>query len=328
MSEELRALADALACPDGRSGSALAVELGVTRAAVWKRIERLRALGLAIEPGPGRRYRLARQVDWLEPERIRRALSRGARARLGALELHFELGSTSSEWSRRAGALAYGSVCVAESQSAGRGRRGRSWRSPLGGGVWCSVLWRYEQGLSALAGLSLAVALALRRGLHELEIGPVGVKWPNDLQFQGRKLGGILVEASGESAGPCNVVIGFGINVHAAPRAVDVGQPIACTDEIAGTSARPAPDRNAIATALLDALLPALARFGDEGFAPLAREWQDADGLAGQRIEVQAGGERYVATAMGVDGAGCLRVRAGGRERALASAEVSVRASS
>ena len=323
MSDELRALADALACPDGRSGSALAAELGITRAAVWKRIERLRAMGLAVEAGPRRRYRLARAVDWLSRERIRRALGRAARERLGALELHFELDSTSSEWSRRAPSLARGSVCLAERQSAGRGRRGRGWSSALGDGVCCSVLWRYDQGLSALAGLSLMVALAARRALHGLGLAPVALKWPNDLQYQGRKLGGILVEASGESAGPCSVVIGIGINAHGVP--ADTGQAVACTDEIARDPGRAAPDRSAIVVALLDEMLPALERFGESGFAPLRREWQEADALRGRNIEVHAGGERYAATATGVDDAGCLRVRVGGRERALASAEVSVR---
>jgi len=326
VSDSLRELADALAQPEGQGGSALAAELGVTRAAVWKRIERLRAMGLAIEPGARRRYRLARPIDWLDRERIRRALSREARAVLGTLELHFELDSTSSEWSRRGPALASGSVCLAEWQSAGRGRRGRAWSSTLGAGICCSVIWRYEQGLSALAGLSLAVALALRRGLHALGLAPVGLKWPNDLQHRDVKLGGILVEASGESTGPCSVVIGFGVNVHDVPQAVDYpGRAITCADRIAEDGGHHAPDRNAIAAALLDALLPALARFGQEGFAPLRREWQEADALAGHRIEVQAGGESYAATAAGVDDAGCLRVRVGGRERTLASAEVSVR---
>jgi len=326
VSGHLRALVDALARPGGQSGSALAAELGVTRAAVWKRIERLRAMGLAIEPGAGRRYGLAHAIDWLDPEQVRRALSAPARALAGTIESHFELDSTSSEWLRRAPALANGSVCLAEFQAQGRGRRGRRWAAPLGSGLCCSVLWRHEQGLSALAGLSLAVALALRRGLHTLGLAPLVLKWPNDIQYGGCKLGGILIEASGESTGPCSVVIGFGVNVRPmhAPNGVD--QPVACTDDIARDVGREPPGRNAIAVALLDALLPALGRFSAEGFAPLRNEWREADALAGRRIDVHASGGTYTATALGVDDAGCLRVRVRGEDRVLASAEVSVRA--
>jgi BirA family biotin operon repressor/biotin-[acetyl-CoA-carboxylase] ligase len=326
MSADLRALALRLARPEHASGNALAAEFGITRAAIWKRIERLRALGLSIVSEPGRGYRLGAPIDWLEPARIRRQLSRPARALLGLLEVHFELDSTSSEWLRRAPQLPQGSVCLAESQSAGRGRRGRAWQSPLGSGLYLSLLWRFDGGLSALPGLSLAIAVAVRRALLTLGLSGVALKWPNDLWFERRKLGGILIEASGESAGPCTVIVGVGLNlILPAATAELIGQP--CTDlrVLARACNTRNPDRNALAAALIEALLPALAEFGREGLAPFLREWRAADALAGHEVLLESGGSRSKARALGVDAIGRLRVAADGRERLVASAEVSIR---
>jgi BirA family biotin operon repressor/biotin-[acetyl-CoA-carboxylase] ligase len=177
------------------SGSALAQSLGVTRAAVWKQIEALRALGAPIEADIGRGYRLAWPFEALDQTVIRAQLGATLRKRLGDFDVRWQIGSTNSELLQRAAQAAPDlSVCLAEMQTAGRGRRGRDWVSPLGGNVYFSLLKRFGTGMGTLAGLSLVAGVALVQAITDCAVAGVGLKWPNDVLADGRKLAGILVE--------------------------------------------------------------------------------------------------------------------------------------
>lgn len=318
----------ALARPGGASGSELAARFGVTRAAVWKRIEVLRAAGLPVEAVAGRGYRLAASPDLLDADAIRAVLPAGSRALLAALVVDAEVDSTSSALLRDASAgAASGSVRLAETQTAGRGRRGRAWLSPVAANVYLSVLWRFGGGLSALAGLSIAVGVAAARALQACGAAGVRLKWPNDLVLDGRKLGGILVDAAGEWQGPCHAVVGIGVNVRMPP-AVGAGIDQPWTDLAQALAPAEPPSRNAVAAALLGELLPALARFEADGLAPFRAGFDALDALAGRAIDVHDGGVPWPARAAGLCEDGRLRVLAAdGREHRLAAAEVSVRGS-
>ena len=314
MSAGLEQLAAALGEPGGVSGAELARRFELTRAAVWKRVEQLRALGLEVEAAAGRGYRLAQPVEWLDA------------ARIGpGCETYFQIDSTSNELLRRGATAASGTVVFAEAQSAGRGRRGRAWRSPLGANLMFSVLWRFDAGFAALAGLSLAVGVALAEALEGVGVPRVMLKWPNDLQVDGRKLGGILVEVSGEASGPCAAVIGVGINGRMSELAgAGIDQPWI---DLARAAPSELPGRNAIAAALLGALLPALARFEREGLAPFRDAFASRDALARRPVRVHAADGAWDGVAEGVDASGQLLVRdAAGALRAVGSGEVSVRA--
>lgn len=313
-----------LESPGGVSGERAARELGVSRAAVWKHIEKLRALGLAVAAQAGRGYRCEVPVQWLDAERMRAALSPAARDRLHALEVHFELDSTSSELARRAAEGAPGGiVCFAETQGQGRGRRGRAWHSPLGANLYFSVLWRFDEGLSAMSGLSLAVGVALAGALRALG-ADVALKWPNDLVARGRKLGGVLVEVGGEWQGPCHAIVGIGINLRMPADAPAIDQPYVDLATLLGDAM---PSREACAVALLDALLPALARFAAHGAGEFLAAWPAFDALAARDVQVLAGERRVVGTACGIDAQGRLLVSLpDGTVEPFGSAEVSVRA--
>lgn len=319
-------LLDALAAGTPLSGSALASRFGVTRAAIWKQVAQLRALGLAIEARAGEGYRLAVPFERLDAARIRAAMPAAARARLGSLDVAWQLDSTNSALLRRAGDdPRSGLACLAEIQSAGRGRRGRSWRLPLGGGIALSLLLRFDSGMAALAGLSLAAGVALMRafddlGIDALSIGGVGLKWPNDAQVDGRKLAGILVELGGDYLGPCHAVIGIGVNLRLGE---DPGIDQPWTD-LAALGA--APSRNALAGALLARLLEMHAQFVEHGFAAFAETYARYDVLRGRPLRVLGahGGERH-GVALGVDAGGRLRVAGDEGEIAVDSGEVSVR---
>lgn len=311
-----------LAASGEASGAALAARLGVTRAAVWKQIERLRGLGVGIDAVAGRGYRLARPLALLDAGTIRAGLSPDARRHLRGLEVHFELDSTNSELLRRPRGAAHGVVCFAEHQLRGRGRRGRAWQSPLGANLCVSFGWRFDGGAAALSGLSLAVGVAAVEALERMQVEGVALKWPNDLVAGGRKLGGVLIELGGEMAGPCDAVVGIGLNV-AMPRAAAAAIDQPWTDV---ATLAPSVARGALAAALVDAMLPALACFERDGYAAFRAAYDRADALRGVPVTVDAGRERVAGVALGVDERGLLRVRVGDAERRYASGEVSVRA--
>lgn len=289
---------------DGRfhSGEDLGKALGVGRAAVWKRLRALRDTGLEFDSVPGRGYRLAEPLELLVPEIIIGALAAGTRERLGPLEIHYEIDSTNSEWLRRAASLPSGAVCFAESQRAGRGRRGRDWLSPCARNLYLSVLWRFPRGPETLGGLSLAVGLAVRAALEDAGVPGVTVKWPNDVLYRGSKLAGALIELSGEAGGASCVIVGVGINVSM-PRehAAAIAQPWTDASRAAGTTI----SRNRLAAAVLDRLCAALACFGEHGLAPFLPEWRRHDALHGQPVTL-LGTEASHGIVRGVDVDGAL----------------------
>jgi BirA family biotin operon repressor/biotin-[acetyl-CoA-carboxylase] ligase len=312
----------ALSAQHAVSGSTLARRLGVTRAAVWKQIEALRALGAPIQALSGRGYLLAWPFEPLDESAIRAGLDSTLRKRLRSVNVHWQIDSTSSALLQRA---AHGapdlSVCVSEMQSAGRGRRGREWVSPLGGNVYFSLLKRFDAGMGALAGLSLVAGVALVQALADCGVTRVGLKWPNDVLADGRKLAGILVELGGEFLGPCHAVIGIGINLRL-PQAIKVGQPSIDLASLCGGSA---PSRNGLIAHLLTRLAAALDGFEREGFAPFRREFARHDLLAERSVRVQTPNGVREGVAEGVDDRGALCVRHAGVSSVYESAEVSVR---
>ena len=303
------------------SGSELARRLGVTRAAVWKQIEALRALGAPIQAQAGAGYRLDWPIEALDATRIRAALGAPLRRRMNSIQVHWQIDSTSSALLRAAAAGAPDlAVCLAETQSAGRGRRGRAWQSPLGGNVYLSLLKRFTHGMGALAGLSLVAGIALLEALRDCGVDGLGLKWPNDVLADGRKLAGILVELGGEFLGPCHAVIGIGINLRL-PRGTAIDQPHV---DLATLCAQP-PSRNLLVARLLARLCAALERFASDGFAAFADDFARHDLLRGHAISVRDAAGSRDGVAAGVDARGALRVRHGQATQAYDSAEITVR---
>lgn len=315
MRDGLEALLDRLADGERHTGVQLAEALGVTRAAVWKRIEALRELGLAIESGP-RGYRLERPFRPLDEAAVRSALDEPELA----LEIRFLVDSSNTQLalSRRNDQRAQ--VLLAEAQSAGRGRRGRAWRSPPGSGIYLSLAWRFESGLTGLAALSLVAGLAAASVLRELGAAGVGLKWPNDLWAGEAKLGGILIDISGTAEGPCEAIIGLGLNVDLP--AVD-GIDQAWTDL---TRLGLYVDRNALAAALINRLSIFCERLDRLGFGDFAALWRQFDLLQGRHVRVESA--RGVVTegrADGVDQQGRLALVNNAEHCWISQGEVSVR---
>jgi len=306
------------------SGDVLAQETGLTRAAMWKRIEALREAGVEIDAQAGRGYTLRHPIELLQADAIIDALPPFARAGLASLEIAWSLDSTNSELLRRETPAHGVAALIAERQTGGRGRRGKTWASPLAAHLYLSLSRQFSGGLARLGGLSLVAGVATAEALHEAGYADVRLKWPNDLVVDGRKLGGLLVEGGGEHAGPVRAVIGLGLNVRMpAAMAATLDQP---WTDLAGLKGGLAPSRNAIAARLLSHLLPALDRFDAEGLAPFLATYARFDALTGREVVVHLAGESQIGIATGIADDGALRVRVEGQERIFHAGEVSVRA--
>jgi BirA family biotin operon repressor/biotin-[acetyl-CoA-carboxylase] ligase len=305
------------------SGERLAEQAGVTRAAIWKQIQALRSRGVPIEARGAAGYRLPWPLQMLDAKRIRAAVPAAARKRLGELEVHWELDSTSSELQRRGATLADLSIVIAETQSAGRGRRGRAWLSPPGLNLYLSCLKRFDAGFAALSGLSLAVGVILLRALESLGIAEAGLKWPNDVLARGGKLAGILVELSGEYQGPCAAVIGIGLNLRLTEALREqAGQPVC---DLATLAPGEPPDRNRVAAALIAALAEGLTQFEHEGFGGFVEDYAARDLLKDAPLRVQGAQGTLEGIGAGVDERGALLVRNADGTHRIDSADVSVR---
>lgn len=319
--QELLAL---LATGEAVSGAQLAERAGVTRAAIWKQVEALRARGVPVQARGAAGYCLPWPLQLLDAARIRAALPRACAARLGALEVHWELDSTSSELQRRQGEAADLSVVLAETQAAGRGRRGRQWLSPPGLNLYLSCLKRYERGFAALAGLSLAVGVMVLRAIESFGITGAGLKWPNDVLAAHGKLAGVLVELSGEYQGPCTAVVGVGLNLRLTDTLrAQAGQP-AC--DLATLAGERLPDRNLVAARLIAALAAGLQEFERDGFASFADEYARHDLLLERSLKLSGARGPLEGIGAGVDARGALQLRL--RDGTLASvdsADITVR---
>ena len=305
-----------------RSGEAIARGLGRSRATLNEALKIAPLLGVDLFRVRGKGYRLASPIEFLDAKAIAAALGpAAARVRLVLLD---EIDSTSTRLAALAAEGAPTATCVAvEWQRAGRGRRGRAWQSGLGSGLAFSLLWRFERGAGHLAGLSLAVAVALARALENAGVARVGVKWPNDIVVDGRKLAGILVETSGDMLGPTAAIIGVGVN-YRLPEALlaRIDQPAI---DVAGACVS-LPSRNALLGAMARELVAELDAFERSGFSASRDAWRARHAYAGQRVRVLPSNEKaYDAQVVDIAEDGALLVSAAGQTLRLTSAEVSVR---
>ncbi|NKN32409.1 bifunctional biotin--[acetyl-CoA-carboxylase] ligase/biotin operon repressor BirA [Marichromatium bheemlicum] len=320
------ALIRLLADGEVHSGEAIAAHLGITRAAVWKALRKAaERFGLALESVRGRGYRLAQPLELLERERLLAAMSEQGRAALARLEIHDQIDSTNAWLMREAAVGAHSAtLCLAEQQSAGRGRRGRTWVSPFGVNLYGSLLWRSPLAPAALGASSLVAGVVVAEQLAALGVEGVALKWPNDVLWERRKLAGLLLEVAGESQGPSHLVVGIGINLRmAAAQGTAIDQPWAALvealpDGIEGM-------RNVLAGRLAEALLAALADYERAGLDPFLERWSRFDAFLGRAVGLHFG-ERVISGRYdGIESDGSLRLETADGLRRFQAGEVSLR---
>ena len=304
------------------SGESLGKALGVSRAAVWKSLKRLEEDGYPIQRVRGKGYRVPFGAALLDLEEIAKAVP----GKLGA-EVQWQLlgavDSTNAQLMKRLSMdRPRPMICMAEQQTAGRGRRGREWVSPYGQNIYLSLALPFSGGAQRLEGLSLLVGLVLVETLEASGFKGCALKWPNDVLLDGRKLAGILIEIAGDLTSDCVAIIGVGVNVlmNDADAAIDQAWTSLLLSRQSGVL-----NRNILIAEFVERLLQAVQVFRTEGFAPFAAAWEKRDAWYGLSVSVRSGAAAIDGVELGVDARGALRLRTDDGDVLLNGGEVSLR---
>ncbi len=288
------------------SGTALGERLNMSRSAVHKHVQALMRQGVPIHRVPGRGYRLSHDVHLLDSSCIRRGLHADIAQRITQVTVLQQVDSTNN-WllHRQEQSGIHGHVCAAEAQTRGRGRRGHGWVATPYRNVMFSVGWEFSTWPESVTGLGLAASVAVVRGLRGLSICDVGIKWPNDLMVGGAKLGGILIDVHGESAGECVAVIGIGINVRIeGADAAAIDQPYTDLSTVMGEAI----DRNQLIAACGTEIVRMLDRFGEIGFNAFKEEWERLHAYSGCRVTALGHGSEIRGRVAGASETGALLI--------------------
>lgn len=292
-------LIDILADAQVHSGEQLGEQLGMTRSAINKHIKTLRSWGLNIETIAGKGYKLPYQINLLSEEVIKKQID--------SVNIIVEpvIDSTNQYMLERIAELKSGDTCLAEYQSAGRGRRGRQWISPFGCNLYLSMYWKLEQGPAAAVGLSLVVGIVIAEVLNRISQEKVKVKWPNDLYMNDKKLAGILVELTGKTGDAAHIIIGVGINIGMNNNNIESSKSItqewsSLRDEVENI------ERNELSANIIKSLRESLVIFEHEGLKPFLERWFKLDNFLNRPVKLLIGNDIITGIERGVNDQGAL----------------------
>lgn len=306
------------------SGETLGIELGMSRAAISNHIKTLCGLGLDIYSVTGKGYRLAQTLDMLSVQRIAEYLPHNASEKENAME-NIEvlnvIDSTNQYVKDKKGQLTNGHICLAEAQTAGRGRHGRQWVSPYGASLYLSMHWHFVGGYSALGGLSLAIGVAIANTLEQNKIDGIKLKWPNDIYAQSRKLAGVLIEVEGQMGSGCDCVIGIGLNIALPDNVENIDQPWIDLASICQTPI----ERNQLAATLIAELRKTLILFEQDGLGPFVKKWRALDVYANKPVKLIMGQKNIEGIGRGIDVSGALILETEQGLQTFHGGEISVR---
>lgn len=303
------------------SGVEIASAFGLSRAAVWKRLQKLSSKGLEVQREQSKGYRLAYRFEPLDARVIGMALTE--RIMLSIKPITTSTNIDALEAVKSGGVMwpQQSYLVLAEQQTAGKGRRGRDWQSPYGANLYLSWAATLPVGVAALEGLSLAVGVLVAKILTAHGIEDVKVKWPNDVYVAGKKIAGILIEVDGDLTSRCNLVVGVGINFsYESLNADAIGQPFTAVDCYSRLS------RNEMVTLLSNGIELAVEEICSSHVLTLLAEWHQFDFLANKRVDLSLGNQVVSGVARGVNASGNLMVELeSGEIRSFAGGEVSAR---
>jgi BirA family transcriptional regulator, biotin operon repressor / biotin---[acetyl-CoA-carboxylase] ligase len=294
--------------PDAISGERLAAHLGLSRAAVWKRVHRLKAQGYVIEGSPRRGYRLLAVPDRLLPEEVLQGLK--ARVFTGPVH-HFDTLDSTNDLAKELAARGApeGTLVVAEAQTGGRGRLGREWNSPPAVGLYVSLVLRPMLPPWELPQITLTTAVAVVRAVRRVAGVAPGIKWPNDLLLNGKKLGGILTEMETESDRIRHVVVGLGLNINNP----EFPPELAATATSLSLALGGVFPRVDLLKAWLEEFEALYGRFLNQEFPEILAEWKRSAVTLGRAVTVRQGPREICGQALDVapDGALLLQTASG-----------------
>ncbi|MCG9732363.1 bifunctional biotin--[acetyl-CoA-carboxylase] ligase/biotin operon repressor BirA [Shewanella sp. Isolate13] len=296
------------------SGETLASTLGVSRTAISNHISALEEYGIDIYSVKGKGYKLNGSLSLVDESLLK--------SQIANRSFYFdEVPSTNAFILKHADELVSGDICVAEYQSAGRGRRGRVWVSPYGCHLYFSMYWQFRQGMAQAMGLSLVVACSIVSVLQQLGIQGVGVKWPNDIYLDSRKLAGVLIEMNGQTDSECNLVIGIGLNMAMGEQhAALIDQP---WSDLSGQQS--VPDKTELLVRLQKQLQLDLTEFQQSGLKPFKQRWRDADLFQNQPVKLMMGHDEIHGIYRGVDEQGAVMLESDSGVQTYIGGEISLR---
>ncbi len=308
------------------SGESLGQKMQVSRAAIWKQLRALSALGIEVESQKGLGYRIYGGLDLLNHDVFKSLISQPVEPLLSMITIFPVVKSTNQYLLGKLaqGDEGSGALCMAEYQTRGRGRRGRLWQSSYAGSLCLSLAWRFDQGVAVLEGLSLVVGVVICEVLESFGIEGVMLKWPNDLLFQGKKLAGILIEMTGDASGVCDIVVGVGLNIAlSCDASEEIDQPWVDLKHI--VQGQGLPSRNQLAAGIINRLVPTLNEYQEKGFSAWLKAWEARNAHQGVEVNVITPAKSVSGVVMGVNCSGGLRLNIGGQEKVFLGGEVSLR---
>lgn len=309
---------------DGRfhSGESMAKLLGVSRTAVWKLIQKIESWQIEIYKVRGRGYKIPGGLDLINQSDLAANLAANNQL-FKKVTVLTSIDSTSSFLSREWRKItSVGQVCIAEHQSAGRGRKGRVWVSPFAANLYFSIGVQLPIGLNALGGVSLAVGMALCKALNKMSGGKIKIKWPNDLLVDGKKLAGILVEASGDSSDSSFLNVGVGINWNMQlEQGKTIDQPWINLKDIL---VKPI-TRNKVLACVLNEIDKVLFDYQNNGFINIANDWAKLSACYQQPVNVHLPKTVVQGIEQGIESSGALIIKTASGLQAYHSGEVSLR---
>ncbi|MGC9402661.1 bifunctional biotin--[acetyl-CoA-carboxylase] ligase/biotin operon repressor BirA [Vibrio genomosp. F10] len=309
------------------SGQELGEQLGISRAAISKHIKGIQAWGVDVFSVQGKGYQLSKPMQLLDEALLKSQVTT-------PLELVPIIDSTNQYLLDRVDQLESGSVCIAEYQAKGRGRRGREWVSPFGSNLYLSIYWRLDAGMAAAMGLSLVVGVAIVEALEKIGIDGVKLKWPNDLYFEDKKLAGILVEMSGQAGAAANLVIGMGINLNMANDSQNINQnvtqkitqPWVSLSEVCDAQPHPQTfDRNDLAVTLVNTLQSTLNDYELYGMTGFVERWNRLDNYLGRKVKLVMGSREIEGISKGIDAQGAVLLETDQGVERFIGGEISLR---
>lgn len=311
------------------SGENLGAILGISRAAVWKNLQQLADFGIEISRSRGRGYCIDGGLSLMDQTDISNNIPDHLHQHPDNITILLVTESTNKyvfDKVNSAQGKPLKSICLAEMQTGGRGRRGRIWQSPFGRNIYMSISWPFDNGIAVMEGLSLAIGVAIAEALDDLNLPNTTLKWPNDIYYNNAKLGGVLIEIVGDMGGQCHVVVGVGLNVSMPEQYMEqVDQ--AWTDvksSLAGSLELPS--RSKIAGVLLKHLLMLLSDYQNKGFADYRDRWQSRGAYCNQLVSLVTPSSVITGKMLGVSNKGAVILLVDGKEEHFVGGEISLRA--
>jgi BirA family biotin operon repressor/biotin-[acetyl-CoA-carboxylase] ligase len=301
------------------SGEKLGAHLKISRTAISNHVSTLKNLGLDIFSVAGKGYKWANPTHLIDKVKISSYLSDSLNTQI---HCHAIIDSTNTFVKQHKEQLNSGDVCVAETQTAGRGRQGKTWFSPFGANLYFSMYWRFSSGMQALSGLSLVVGITICELLkNEYAIIPQ-LKWPNDIYGNNKKLSGVLTEIEGQADGTCHCIIGIGINLAMDHAVTQIDQPWTDLQSLTQNTI----DRNHLTAHLVQYLNDALTEFQHSSLSSFIEKWHQYDLYKDVAIKLIMGDKTLVSgIARGINDQGAILVESNGQIKPYFGGEISVR---